>query len=111
MPIGFKEKIESIVPNTELKLIIHKIDEKTQQVTIKLDVWDSNIARIKLESKLSALVVRDVDYGYIVELDCYIQGLLHHKQIRGNRKFEMNQFIDVEVTNIDFDKQQISFRA
>jgi len=111
MPMAFKEKLETLLPKTELKVIIYKIEKNNQQVTVKLDVWNSNIGNIMIGKKMNGRVIKKVGYGYFVELDCLIQGLLHNQQILGKKPLQLNQRIEVTVINIDFDKQNLLFQA
>lgn len=110
MPESLKDTLDTIEQKVDITVVIDKIDQKRKYVYLKLDIWNSNISKVEVGNKVSAKIIKKVDYGYFVELGCSIQTLLHKKQIQNEEKFELNQVIDVEIINIDFEKQRLLIR-
>ncbi|MFH7010825.1 S1 RNA-binding domain-containing protein [Flavobacterium sp. FlaQc-52] len=60
--------------------------------------------------KAKGKVITKVDFGFFVQFENEFEGLLHNKQIPKNKSLIINDFIEVEIFEIDFEKQQISLK-
>lgn len=127
LPIAFireteHEKFSKMTVETTIELFIKEINSETKRVTLQIlgpknisnglnrvTAWKQNIAKIKVGHKLPGKIVRKVDFGYFVKLECGIEGLLHNTKIRNGKKVQVGQEISVNVININSDKQQIAF--
>lgn len=123
MSPDFKAKLESLLPGTDIELMIYKIEKETKRVTVKLPIerkplkiikpvskallWDANISKLKRNGRYKGIVKAKVEFGYFILLECGLQGLLHLSKLKRNQQFQENQNLEVIVLRIDNNKKQI----
>ncbi|MBL7921148.1 MAG: AAA family ATPase [Bacteroidia bacterium] len=127
LPIAFIEennqkKFSDLSVDTTMELFIKYINSDNKRVTLQIlapekrsngfirkNTWKSNIANIKVGQKLPGKIVKKVNFGYFVKLECGIEGLLHTTKVNKKKKLTEGQQILVKIIRIDNDKQQITF--
>lgn len=131
------EEIENYNVGQNLKLVIHKFDKANQRVTLNLPqsdvnnevkhkitkgfikdtiaekkkrIWIENKDKAKVGMKYRGKIVHIADFGYIVEFENGLDGLLHITRVPKNIELNLNQSVDVSITRVDFEKQKISLK-
>ncbi|WET02738.1 AAA domain-containing protein [Flavobacterium sp. YJ01] len=135
--IGLLEEIENFNVGQNLKLVIYKFDKVNQRVTLNLPksdvnnevkhkitkggvketiaekkkrIWIENKDKAKVGMKYRGKIVHIADFGYIVEFENGLDGLLHITKVPKGVKLNLNQSVDVSIAKVDFGKQQISLK-
>jgi len=117
------EKYVSYTSETKVSLYIKEINNDTKRVTLqvfankkievkrpnKSQIWNNNINSVKKGNKLKGKVTNKVDFGYFVSIENGIEGLLHNDRIKSTKPIQIGEIIIVNVINIDYVKQRISF--
>jgi ribosomal protein S1 len=131
------EEIENYSIGQNLKLVIHKLDRVNQRITLNLpqsDVnneikhkitkgfiketiaekkkrtWIENKDKMKAGMKYNGKIVHKGDFGYIVEFENGLDGLLHITKVPKSVELNLNQSVDVLIIKVDFGKQQMSLK-
>lgn len=137
IPIHLLEEIENYNVGQNLKLVIHKFDKANQRVTLNLPqsdvnnevkhktikgfiketivekkkrIWIENKDKVKVGMKYRGKIVHIADFGYIVEFENGLDGLLHISKVPKSNELNLNQSVDVSIIRVDFGKQQISLK-
>lgn len=104
----------------ELEVYVLSIDREKEKIALSLkhksaSPWENVEARYPVNSKHTGEVVNIMSYGAFVKLEAGIEGLVHISEMswtkRINHPSEMVQIgdtIEVQVLNINRDKQEIS---
>jgi ribosomal protein S1 len=71
-------------------------------------LWSENKHIIKIGFKCKGKVVHKAEYGYFIELENGLDGLLHITKIPKHIELKLFETIDVTIMKINFVKQQIS---
>lgn len=98
-----------------VKVTILSVDEKKRSVSCSLkDVadnpWNSLAEKYHIGSKVNGTVISETKYGYFVDLDDDISGLLVRSKIAKEKKgtLKNNEKIDVTVEEIDVENCRIT---
>lgn len=135
--IQLLEEIENYSIGQNLKLVIHKFDKVNQRITLNLPqsdvnneikhkitkgfiketiaekkkrIWIENKDKVKVGMKYLGKIVHKADFGYIVEFENGLAGLLPITKVPKSVELNLNQSVDVSITRVDFGKQQISLK-
>jgi ribosomal protein S1 len=60
--------------------------------------------------KCNGKIVHKAEYGYLIELENGLNGLLHINFVPKRVEFDLNQTINVSINRVNFQKQQISLK-
>ena len=137
MTMQFKNSVKLLDVGYELKLIIYRFDAENERVTLnfpnaeiknkkdiikkntyrkesitekKKRIWSEIKDNLVIGKKGKAKVITKVNFGFFVQLENGFEGLLHNKQIPKNKILKIDDFIEVEIFEIDYEKQQISLK-
>lgn len=103
-----------------LDVIILKFDEKKNRVSLglkqlKVDPWFDIKIKYTKNKKLTGTVTNTLEYGYFVELEPGVEGLVHISEINWVQKnndpkkgIKLNEKIDVIILSIDEKKRRIA---
>ena len=125
VPFDLKPKLETVMPGTDIKVMIYKVENDTKRITVKLPIereplklikgagkirfWESNISKIKVNGRYKGVVKKKAQFGYFILLECGLEGLLHQSNLRRYQQFNEDQILEVVVLRIDDEKKQIAF--
>lgn len=121
MPNSFRNRLETIEIGSSIKVAVLDINKTTSRVTVMLPkiksieqpsksragVWDENIQSLKLNAIVSGVVKTKTNFGFFIQLECGLDGLLHNNNVKG-KTLEINQTLKVRVIKIDKIKKQIA---
>jgi len=93
-------RIKQILSDTKIILT-----EKEREYT----PWDDIETRYNPESKVTGKITKKTSYGFFVEIEKGISGLLHSSNIK-NENFEEGESIDVIISKIDSVNKKITLR-
>lgn len=63
---------------------------------------------LKLNDKVSGVVVSALDYGYFIRLPSDIVGLLHRSNVPDNLKFDVGDTVTAYIDNVDLERRRLS---
>lgn len=104
----------------ELEVKVLKFDRERCRVSLGLkqlgeDPWSGIAARYPMGSKLSGKVTNITDYGFFVEIEEGIEGLVHvsevdwtNKNINPFKTVHVGEEVEVMILDLDSDKRRIS---
>jgi superfamily I DNA and/or RNA helicase len=137
MSLQFKDSVKLLDIGYELRLIIHGFDTQNERVTLNFPkaeirpkksvvennsyskesiiekrkrIWSQIKDDLVIGKKIKGKVVNQVDFGYFIKFESEYEGLLHNRQIPKNKNLKLHDFIEVEIFEIDYKKQQISLK-
>ena len=96
-----------------LDVIISKISSKKKFIYFSRkrlipSPWDVSGSSLRLNDKVSGVVVSALDYGYFINLPSEIVGLLHINNNPDKLTFEIGDTITVNVIDIDLEGERLS---
>ncbi|MBN1984080.1 MAG: S1 RNA-binding domain-containing protein [Chitinivibrionales bacterium] len=104
-----------VAEGQKVKVTILGINEEKRSVSCSLkDVannpWNEVPVKYPVGTVVSGKVAEETKYGYFVDLDDYITGLLVHGKVAKNKKgtIKKGDSIDVAIEEIDLDSRRIS---
>lgn len=126
----FKNGLEKLNIGDELKLVISSFDKKSERVTLgfpkrnlrkntiikesfadkKKRLWNVNNKNLFIGNKMPAKIISQKHFGFFVQFENGFEGLLHNSQIPENIIIQLNQTIEVEISEINEDKMQIKLK-
>ena len=137
IPIQIRNDIKAFETGHVIKLVIEEFNKTNERVTLNLIVserihdnkdsikkvvikeskidkkqklWSENKHLIKIGFKCKGKVVHKAEYGYIIELENGLDGLLHITKIPKHIELKLFETIDVTIMKINLEKKQISFK-
>jgi superfamily I DNA and/or RNA helicase/predicted RNA-binding protein with RPS1 domain len=135
--IELLKEIENYRIGQNLKLVIHNFDIINKRITLNLPqsevnheikrkitkgfiketiaekkkrIWFENKGKVKVGMKYHGKIVHKADFGYIVEFENGLSGLLPIFKVPESVELNLNQSVEVSITKVDFGKQQISLK-
>lgn len=119
MESGFLQNNANLEVGQTYDLKIHRFNNRNRQISLStLNYFSTNTEDIVFRSKVAHInksknqkgkVVESLDFGYIIQLENGLQGLLHNKQNKFNIKLNHGDVVYVKVHNIDFQRKKINF--
>lgn len=112
----FKKPSDIVSVGDNVKAKVFKIETDKQRIALSIkqanpDPWTVLPEEIKPGyTKENAKVVSQADFGVFVEILPGVEALLHKTNFQDNPKPELNDAINVEVTNIDADKKRMGVK-
>lgn len=82
---------------------------------VEPDPWHKKLENYKIGSIVKGTVVSITNFGIFVKIPNGIEGLIHKSQIPKEKSsdlaknFKLGEELDIEITNIDFEKHKIGF--
>ncbi len=137
MSMQFKNEVKLLDTGNEINLVVHGFDAKNERITLnfpkpeirnktigiekknnrketisekKKRIWSEIKDKLVIGKKANGKVVSQVNFGFFVQLENEYEGLLHNKQIPSHKSLKLYDFIEVEIFEIDYKKQQISLK-
>lgn len=108
---GFEAK--TLKPGDSVKFRVKQIMSETKIILTEKEreytPWDDVDIRHKPESTVVGKITKKTSYGFFVEIEKGISGLLHSSNIK-NEQFEEGEFIDVIISKIDSVNRKITLR-
>lgn len=95
----------------EVKVIEKGEDENGLRVSLKQlaeDPWQKVKEKYKEGQEVSGAVVRKASYGFFVELEPGVEGLIYISKITGEHDIEVGKEVQCFVERIDLDNRRIS---
>jgi small subunit ribosomal protein S1 len=111
------EKVENpedylkVGQEVEVKVIEKGEDENGLRVSLKQlaeDPWQKVKEKYKEGQEVSGTVVRKASYGFFVELEPGVEGLIYISKITGEHDIEVGKEVQCFVERIDLDNRRIS---
>lgn len=108
------EKPEEVVEiGQKVKVRVLKKDEKSGRLSLSVrktqkDPWEGVEERYKPDKAVKGKVTRISDWGFFVELEKGVEGLLHFSKIPAGMKLSEDQKIDCFVESVDEKERKIS---
>lgn len=119
MEPGFLQNNLNLEAGQTYDMKIHRFNNRNRQIYLStLNYFSTNTEDIAFKSKVAQInksksqkgkVIGCRDYGYILQLENGLQGLLHNKQNKFNIKLNHNDVVYVKVHSIDFKRKNIKF--
>ena len=115
-----KKPSDLVTIGQKLKVVITKIDEKTNRVSASVkalteDPYDNIEKKYKVGEIYSGVVTKIMDYGCFVKIEDGIEGLIHNSEldwtnrnINPSRLFSVSQSLKFKIVNIDKETKRIS---
>jgi len=115
-----KKPSDLVTIGQKLKVVITKIDEKTNRVSASVkalteDPYDNIEKKYKVGEIYSGVVTKIMDYGCFVKIEDGIEGLIHNSEldwtnrnINPSRIFSVSQSLKFKIVNIDKETKRIS---
>ena len=104
----------------EIKVLITRLDKENKRISLSLkeleeDPWEYLKKKYQPGSTWTTKVINLVNYGFFVELDDGISGLIHiseidwlNSNIRPSDKVSVGQEVEVSVLEVDTERHRIS---
>lgn len=121
LPSKIKYKLEELEIPSQMQVSVHSIDYENKRVilsipgktkskvTFKEISWAATVKKYKKGDLVKGIIRKEVVFGYFVEIDTGIEGLLHKNNIRNRRMPQVDETIQVKIIQIDLEKKQIAF--
>ena len=115
-----KKPSDLVTIGQKLKVVITKIDEKTNRVSASVkalteDPYDNIEKKYKVGEIYSGVITKIMDYGCFVKIEDGIEGLIHNSEldwtnrnINPSRLFSVSQSLKFKIVNIDKETKRIS---
>lgn len=115
-----KHPSEVIKIGDEINVKVLKFDRERKRVSLGLkqlggDPWSEVAGRFPVETKLTGKVTNIADYGFFVEIQDGIEGLVHvseidwtNKNIHPSKVVQLGEEVNVVVLEIDTERRRIS---
>lgn len=112
---------EHLVISSEIEVSIYYLDLSAKRVTVKIKeqnikkkskkeyIWESTIKKYRKGDLVNCTVKEAVNFGYFIRMDTGLEGLLHKNDITRNKKFLLDEDLQVKIKKIDTVKKQIAF--
>lgn len=112
---------EHLVISSEIEVSIYYLDLSAKRVTVKIKeqnikkkskkeyIWESTIKKYRKGDLVNCTVKEAVNFGYFIRMDTGLEGLLHKNDITRNKKFLLDEDLQVKIIKIDTVKKQIAF--
>lgn len=107
---------------SEHELIINEIDLSTKRVSLapvkkvlnyksesKQENWSNKAEKYKTGSQVKGKVVKKIDFGFIIELKCGLEGVLFFNKITTSQQIYIGKELNVTIAKIDTSKKRINF--
>jgi small subunit ribosomal protein S1 len=106
---------EIVSKGQSVKVTILAVDEEKQSVSCSLkdiadNPWNDVTEKYPVGSKASGTVASETKYGFFIDLDEYITGLLVHTKVAKDKKgtIKKGDTIEVTIDEIDVENNRIS---
>lgn len=96
--------------NNEIKVKVNKVHNKESIIDKKKRIWLENKDKIKVGMKCNGKIVHKAEYGYLIEIENGLNGLLPINFVPKRVEFDLNQTIKVSINRVNFEKQKISLK-
>ena len=109
--------------NQEVESVVLKFDKDSSRLSLGMkqlheDPWGELKQKYPKNTKISGRVTNIADYGYFVEIEKGIEGLVHtsemgwaKKDIHPSKVVQIGQEVDVVMLSVDLEKRRISLGA
>jgi predicted DNA helicase len=107
VPRAYKEQFKFLSSGNKIEVEIYRIDTNQKRITVKPETWFSNILALKDKRSSEGYVLKKIESGFLIELECGITGLLPNHKIKKGQILKIAVKQEFGIFKIDSKKKQI----